>query len=227
MSDRMTEMFPRISAGPLRSGCQGSVASAGRPRGVSGGRRQMPPWHLLEGAAGEKQSQSRRRGGAYARWPRRVLAPAWPSRTDARGGRCPPRSGPVRAVSSADRTPPAVKPRVCVSAASSLPVRGRGKPPRGRAGSHAEPSGAVDTPPRPRDPPRGLSCDPVKSSQLHRPRGRSSRSVLQMLASSPHRGPSRPTGTVPTGETRNAWATDPARPAFPSGRGLPCQPRAA
>lgn len=52
--------------------------------------------------------------------------------------------------------------------------------------------------------------------------------VLEMLESSQPRGPSLPDGTfpqVPTGETPSDWATDHARPALRSGRGLPCQPR--
>lgn len=52
--------------------------------------------------------------------------------------------------------------------------------------------------------------------------------VLEMLESSQPRGPSLPDGTfpqVPTGQTPSDWATDHARPALRSGRGLPCQPR--
>lgn len=115
VSDRMTEMFPRINAGPLRSRCQESIASAGPPPGVSWGR-----WDG-SGRAGtsdrccsdicyrrrrEQHSRSLRhsRASEAQRPPGSPWAEVWRWRTDAHGGRCLPRSVTVWAISLANRT---------------------------------------------------------------------------------------------------------------------------
>lgn len=240
MSDRMTETSPRVSAGPPSPRCQGRVASAGPPLGVSGGRaagggrgglRQTPLWHPLEAAEGPGAAVSE------APWPPgRPRAEVRPSRTDAHRGRCLPCPVTVWATSSASRTSPVVSIR--------SPATSRQVPSLRLSGVFSAGAGPWEAPPGPASPTwsrQGLSTPGLGPATVPRALFQPSEKqptppslgmvfsfrVLEMLESSQPRGPSLPDGTfpqVPTGETPSDWATDHARPALRSGRGLPCQP---
>lgn len=241
MSDRMTGTSPRVSAGPPSPRCQGRVASAGPPLGVSGGEGSG------RGARGPQTDAalaSVRGGGGAGRSSFRstVAAGEAPGRGQALADGRPPR--PVPAL-----------PCHCLGHLLSQPdVTGREHSQPGDQPSSPESASqrrllrrrrAVGSPPGPASPTRsrqGLSTPGLGPATVPRALFQPSEKqptppslgmvfslrVLEMLESSQPREPSLPDGTfpqVPTGQTPSDWATDHARPALRSGRGLPCQPR--
>lgn len=224
---------PRICRAP-----SGGVRGEGSGRGARGPQTDAA-LASVRGGGGRTAAEGPGAAVSEAPWPPgRPRAEVRPSRTDAHRGRCLPCPVTVWATSSASRTSPvvsiaarrpAVKSQVCVSAASSPPAQGRGKrPPRGPAGPTRSRQGLSTPGLGPATVPRALFQPSEKQPTPPSLGMVFSLRVLEMLESSQPRGPSLPDGTfpqVPTGETPSDWATDHARPALRSGRGLPCQPR--
>lgn len=225
----------------------GARRSAGPPLGVSGGegsgrgaRGPQTDTALasVRGSGGRTATEGPGAAVSEAPWPPgRPRAEVRPSRTDAHRGRCLPCPVTVWATSSASRTSPVVSIR--------SPATSRQVPSLHLSGVFSAGAGPWEAPPGPASPTRsrqGLSTPGLGPATVPRALFQPSEKqptppslgmvfslrVLEMLESSQPRGPSLPDGTfpqVPTGETPSDWATDHARPALRSGRGLPCQPR--
>lgn len=182
MSDRMTGTSPRVSAGPPSPRCQGRVASAGPPLGVSGGEGSG------RGARGPQTDAalaSVRGGGGAGRSSFRstVAAGEAPGRGQALADGRPPRPVPALPchclghllsqpdVTGREHSQPGDQPSSPESASQRRPLcqrRAVGSPP----GGPPAPRGAVRGCRHPAWVPRpslGLYSNPVKSSQLPRP----------------------------------------------------------